>query len=60
MDQTEEVTAEFKTEEIKQEAAELPTPVAPKSDPKAWIPVAVGLIALAITVAVAIRLWLVA
>lgn len=58
MDQTEEVTAEFKTEEIKQEAAVLPTPVTQKSDPKAWIPVAIGLLTLALMAAIAFRFWL--
>ena len=58
MNQIEEVTAEFKTEDIKQEAAELPTSVAPKSDPKTWIPVVVGLITLAIMATIAFRFWL--
>jgi hypothetical protein len=58
MDQVEDVTAEFKTEEIKQEAAILPTPIAPKFDLKAWIPAIVGLITLAIMATIAFRFWL--
>ncbi len=58
MDQAQEVTAEFKTEEIKQEAAVLETPVAKTSDPKSWIPFAVGLITLGIMVTIAFRFWL--
>lgn len=58
MDQAEEVTAEFNTEEIKEEAAVLETPVVKKSDPKSWIPVAVGLVTLAIMATIAFRFWL--
>ncbi len=60
MDQTEEVTAEFKTEDIQKEAEVLPTSehVAKTHDIKSWIPVAVGLVTLAIMVVIAFRFWL--
>lgn len=63
MDQTEEVTAEFRTEEIKKEAEALPKPEPEpkyiKSDGKSWIPVAMGLITLAVMATIAFRFWLV-
>lgn len=63
MDQIEEVTAEFRTEEIKKEAEALPAPEPKpepiKSDHKSWIPVAIGLITLAIMATIAFRFWLV-
>ncbi|MEI6790643.1 MAG: hypothetical protein WCK42_05635 [Myxococcaceae bacterium] len=62
----EEITAEFKTEEIKKEAEALPEPAAEapapehqKIDFKSWIPVFVGLITLAGMVIYALRFWLV-
>ncbi len=58
MDQVEDVTAEFKTEEIRQEAAVLPMPTHKKSDPKSWIPLAIGLITMAVMTAIAFRFWL--
>lgn len=58
MDNATEVTAEFSTEEIKKEAAVLEVPAVKKPDSKSWIPFAVGLITLAIMVAIAFRFWL--
>lgn len=55
-----EVTAEFKTEEIEKEAAALSVPEhePEQSDPKSWIPVALGLITLAVMTLIAFRFWL--
>lgn len=63
MDQTEEITAEFKTEVVEQEAAALPEPEAPQDpkpvyDFKPWIPMLAGLITLGIMVTIAIKRWL--
>lgn len=60
MDQTEEITAEFKTEEIKQEAAVLDSPalVPQKIDLKSWIPMIVGLVTLVVMTVIAFRFWL--
>lgn len=51
-----EITAEFNTEEIKQEAAELPVVVSKDWTP--WIPMAVGLIALIVMATIAFVFWL--
>ena len=64
MDQTEEITAEFKIEEVKGEAEKLESsPQAPMeavAQPAwlEWIPVAAGLVTLAVMVWVAYHHWL--
>jgi hypothetical protein len=47
-----EITAEFNTEEIKQEAKQLPTRI------KNWIPLAIGLITLIVMATIAFVFWL--